>query len=65
MCTVSQADGMAIGAEVGMGWESAVTHWVDNRGSIRDSADERILVKALPGSAFFRVNPRALLWVFG
>ena len=23
--------------------------WVDNRGSIRDSADERILVKALPG----------------
>ena len=49
MCTVSQADGMAIGAEVGMGWESAVTHWVDNRGSIRDSADERIHVKALPG----------------
>ena len=23
--------------------------WVDKRGSIRDSADERILVKALPG----------------
>ena len=23
--------------------------WVNNRGSIRDSADERILVKALPG----------------
>ena len=23
--------------------------WVDNRGSIRVSADERILVKALPG----------------
>ena len=24
-----------------------MTHWVDNRGSIRVSADERILVKAL------------------
>jgi len=24
-----------------------VTHWVDNRGSIRVSADERILIKAL------------------